>query len=84
MQGHLKLWDLRSDKQTAKATLLSPDQVTLHHLCSHPNQSHVVAASGDDGALAMWDMRGTMQPMAIISAHNGSSNIVSTVIFLIC
>ncbi|XP_042212319.1 nucleoporin Nup43-like isoform X2 [Homarus americanus] len=70
MQGHLKLWDLRAS-QPAKATLLSPDQIAVCHLAGHPTQQHLVAAGGEDGALAIWDMRNTGQPFSIISAHNG-------------
>ncbi|KAK8736313.1 hypothetical protein OTU49_004938 [Cherax quadricarinatus] len=70
MQGHLKLWDLRS-AQSARATLLSPDQIAVCDLASHPTQQHLVAAGGEDGALAIWDMRNTSQPFTIISAHSG-------------
>lgn len=70
MQGHLKLWDLRAS-QPAKATLLSPDQIAVCDLAGHPTQQHLVAAGGEDGALAIWDMRNINQPFTIISAHNG-------------
>ncbi|CAL4095267.1 unnamed protein product, partial [Meganyctiphanes norvegica] len=67
-QGHLKLWDLRS-QQPAKNTLLSPDQISVTYLCGHPSQAHLIAAGGEDGALALWDMRNTQQPVTIIAAH---------------
>nr|XP_027213572.1 nucleoporin Nup43-like [Penaeus vannamei] len=70
MQGHLKLWDLRA-QQPAKATLLSPDQIAVCHLAGHPTQQHLVAAGGEDGAMAIWDMRNIAQPVTLISAHNG-------------
>ncbi|XP_042868559.1 nucleoporin Nup43-like [Penaeus japonicus] len=70
MQGHLKLWDLRA-QQPARATLLSPDQIAVCHLAGHPTQQHLVAAGGEDGAMAIWDMRNIAQPVTLISAHNG-------------
>ncbi|XP_050734390.1 nucleoporin Nup43-like [Eriocheir sinensis] len=70
MQGHLKLWDLRAS-QPAKGLLFSPDQVAVCHLAGHPTQQHLVAAGGEDGTLALWDMRNTGHPFTIIAAHSG-------------
>lgn len=70
MQGHLKLWDIRSS-QPSKATLVSPDQIAVFDLAGHPTQQHLVAAGGEDGALTIWDMRNTNQPITVISAHSG-------------
>ncbi|XP_066950405.1 nucleoporin Nup43 [Macrobrachium rosenbergii] len=71
MQGHLKLWDLRAD-QPSKATLISPDQIAVCNLAAHPNQQHIVASGGEDGALTLWDMRNINQPITVIAAHSGS------------
>lgn len=70
MQGHLKLWDLRAPQQ-AKGLLFNPDQVAVCNLAGHPTQQHLVAAGGEDGTLALWDMRNTGHPFTIIAAHNG-------------
>ncbi|KAK7018683.1 Nucleoporin Nup43 [Halocaridina rubra] len=70
MQGHLKLWDIRSN-QPAKATLISPDQIAVCTLAGHPTQQHLVAAGGEDGALTLWDMRSAYQPITVIAAHSG-------------
>ncbi|KAG0716159.1 Nucleoporin Nup43 [Chionoecetes opilio] len=70
MQGHLKLWDLRASSP-AKGLLFSPDQVAVCYLAGHPTQQHLVAAGGEDGTLALWDMRNTAHPFTIIAAHTG-------------
>lgn len=57
-------------------------QVGVYDLAGHPTQQHLVAAGGEDGALAIWDMRSTAQPFTIISAHCGpSKNILQSFIF---
>ncbi|KAK4311054.1 hypothetical protein Pmani_017433 [Petrolisthes manimaculis] len=70
LQGYLRLWDIRA-AQPAKTILHSIDQVGVYDLAVHPTQQHLVAAGGDDGALAIWDLRHTTQPFTIIAAHNG-------------
>ena len=72
MQGHLKLWDLRT-QNSPKVILLSPDQVSVKTLSGHPTQNHLVAAGGEDGSLGLWDMRTTSQPIVLITAHSGPS-----------
>lgn len=46
-------------------------QVAVCNLAGHPTQQHLVAAGGEDGTLALWDMRNTAHPFTIIAAHNG-------------
>ncbi|KAK3874053.1 hypothetical protein Pcinc_020977 [Petrolisthes cinctipes] len=76
LQGYLRLWDIRAPQPT-KATLHSLDQVGVYDLAVHPTQQHLVAAGGEDGALAIWDLRNTTQPFTIIAAHNGPMSEVS-------
>lgn len=72
MQGHLKLWDLRA-QNALKTTMLSPDHVSVKYLSRHPTQQHVIAVAGEDGTLAIWDLRTVSQPLVLISAHTGPS-----------
>lgn len=55
----------------------------MYDLAGHPTQQHLVAAGGEDGALAIWDMRSTAQPFTIISAHCGPSKNILQSLFVI-
>ncbi|XP_037787495.1 nucleoporin Nup43-like [Penaeus monodon] len=60
-------------------------QIAVCHLAGHPTQQHLVAAGGEDGAMAIWDMRNIAQPITLISAHNGPSYCLlsSLILFII-
>lgn len=53
------------------------------HLAGHPTQQHLVAAGGEDGTLAIWDMRNMSHPFSIIAAHSGPSKKPPSVEFAV-
>nr|ALS04472.1 nucleoporin Nup43 [Acartia pacifica] len=71
MRGQMKLFDLRSNKQEASSTyLLSNDQVSITCLAKHPTQGHIVISGGENGVLAVWDLRQGRHPTTILAAHS--------------
>lgn len=70
MRGQLKLFDLRSNQQEAASTLqLSSDQSAIHSLARHPAQGHILISGGEDGYMAVWDLRKGRIPLTLLSAH---------------
>ncbi|XP_023336112.1 nucleoporin Nup43 isoform X1 [Eurytemora carolleeae] len=70
MRGQLKLFDLRANQQTPSSTfLLSNDQVAVTCLAKHPSQGHIVISGGENGFLAVWDLRQGQHPVTLLSAH---------------
>ena len=37
-------------------------------MSAHPAQSHILMAGGQDGVLAVWDLRSTQHPATLLSA----------------
>ena len=37
-------------------------------MSAHPAQSHILMAGGQDGVLAVWDLRSTQPPATLLSA----------------
>lgn len=70
MRGQLKLFDLRSNQQEAATCfLLSNDQSAIHSLARHPAQGHILISGGEDGYMAVWDLRKGRIPVTLLSAH---------------
>lgn len=80
MRGQLKQWDLRSNnaQQPVRSFLLSTDQVSVTCLARHPTQSHILVSGGQDGVMAVWDLRQGKYPVTLLSAHQSP---VSEVVF---
>ena len=47
-------------------------------LATHPTQSHVMMAGGEDGVLAVWDLRSPAHPATLLSADKAA---ISEVVF---
>jgi len=70
MRGQIKLFDLRSNRTEPTSTfLLSNDQVAITCLSRHPSQGHIVISGGENGFLAVWDLRQGKHPTTLLSAH---------------
>lgn len=39
----------------------------------HPTQPHTVAAGGQDGSLAIWDLRQEKVPITLLAGHSAAS-----------
>jgi len=73
MRGQIKLFDLRSNRQDCSSTfLLSSDQVAITSLAKHPSQGHIVISGGENGFLAVWDLRQGKHPTTLLSAHQSA------------
>jgi len=78
--GQLKLWDLRilssssqrSNDSSAPSKILSMngERIGVESLAQHPTQPHLVAAGGDDGLLAIWDLRMDKSPATLLQGHD--------------
>ncbi|XP_077977336.1 nucleoporin Nup43-like [Glandiceps talaboti] len=69
--GQLKVWDLRQPtSQPSRTFILTGERIPLHCIDKHPNQPHIVATGGQDGVLAIWDMRQDKYPVTLLDAHS--------------
>jgi len=77
--GQLKLWDFRllSSKSSgnassapAKILSMNGERIGVQSLAQHPTQPHLVAAGGDDGLLAIWDLRMDKSPATLLQGHD--------------
>jgi len=78
--GQLKLWDLRilSSQRSHDSAASAPSKILsmngqrigVESLAQHPTQPHLVAAGGDDGLLAIWDLRMDKTPATLLQGHD--------------
>jgi len=68
LRGQLRLWDLRLPPGEACTLSLPPGSPTSC-LATHPAQPHVLVAGGEDGVMAIWDLRSPGHPATLLSAH---------------
>merc|ERR1712168_554296 len=78
--GQLKLWDLRSlssssqrstdSSAPSKILSMNGERIGVEPLAQHPTQPHLVAAGGDDGLLAIWDLRMDKSPATLLQGHD--------------
>ncbi|XP_060096742.1 nucleoporin Nup43 [Heteronotia binoei] len=68
--GQLKIWDFRQQgNEPSQIFSLTGERVPLHCVDRHPNQQHIVATGGQDGALSIWDVRQGSMPASLLKAH---------------
>ena len=78
--GQLKLWDLRilssqrshdsASSAPSKILSMNGQRIGVESLAQHPTQPHLVAAGGDDGLLAIWDLRMDKTPATLLQGHD--------------
>ncbi|XP_020283292.1 nucleoporin Nup43 [Pseudomyrmex gracilis] len=70
-RGHMKIWDLRNNRDVPDSTFMLSDQVktAATSITHHPTQRHIVVAGGGDGSLTAWDLRENTYPIVQLNAH---------------
>ncbi|XP_067207554.1 nucleoporin Nup43 [Linepithema humile] len=79
-RGHMKIWDLRSNRDVPDTTFMLSDQVktAATSVTHHPTQRHIVVAGGGDGSLTAWDLRENTYPVLQLNAH---TKAISEILF---
>ena len=75
--GALRLFDVRSQSARASLTARHPSPHPLLSLSVHPARPDTVVTGGAGGAVAVWDMRRGVQPVASFDVGAGAVNALA-------
>lgn len=76
MDRSICLWDLSSSSSTSSATIVLPNAHAgpIYSISSHPNEPHLFATAGGDGAVKMWDARSHKRALFALRAPTSSKS----------